>query len=196
MVSKEKVTYSAFYERFSALTDDRIMDILKNQNDYQEAARNAAIQIATERALIHSSDDLLGPEFQSSRSTQRSLFPSMPNDYHHNRLLGSIFRFLFVFSLLPVIYGVIQYAKGNLNFAIAATGSGLIWFALVFLMKRSGKTTFIFPLFALLFIVGLFLGYKLINQTPFKFMDIFMLLVGILLPSYFLFYARKLLLSK
>jgi hypothetical protein len=196
MVSKEKVTYSAFYERFSALTDDRIMNILKNQNDYQEAARNAAIQIATERALIHSSDDLLGPEFQNNRSTQRSLFPSMPNDYHHNRLLGSIFRFLFVFSLLPVIYGVIQYAKGNLNFAIAATGSGLIWFALVFLMKRSGKTTFIFPLFALLFIVGLFLGYKLINQSPFKFMDIFMLLVGILLPSYFLFYARKLLLSK
>ncbi len=80
MVSKEKVTYSAFYERFSALTDDRIMDILKNQNDYQDAARNAAIQIATERALIHSSDDLLGSEFQNSRSTQRSLFPSMPNE--------------------------------------------------------------------------------------------------------------------
>ena len=46
MINKESVSYTAFYERFSVLEDARIMEILKNQKDYQEAAKNAQAKMA------------------------------------------------------------------------------------------------------------------------------------------------------
>ncbi len=196
MVNKEKLTFSAFYERFSILPDNRIMDILRNHNDYQEAARNAATQIAIERGIIHSVEDLLAPEFQKRQSTKHTLFPSTSDEHHHNRLLSSVFRFLFVFSLLPVVYGILQYAKGNMLFATAGIILGSVWFLLTFYMKRSGKTVFVFPLLFLVLVVAIFFGYKLFVYSAFNFMDFFIFLIGVLLPAYFVLLARKLIGSK
>ncbi len=196
MVSNERLTFSVFYERFSVLPDNRIMDILRNHNDYQEAAQHAATQIAIERGIIHSADDLLAPEFQKRQSTKQTLFPSTSDDYHHTRLLSSVFRFLFVFSLLPVVYGILQYAKGNMFFATAGIILGSVWFLLSFFMKRLGKTVFVFPLLFLVLVVAIFFGYKLVLHSPFNFMDFFMFLIGILLPTYFVLLARKLIGSK
>jgi uncharacterized membrane protein (UPF0136 family) len=196
MINKERVTVAAFYERFSVFSDERIIDILHNQKDYQEAARNAATQIAIERGLIHSADDLLAPEFQNSQNSIHTFFPSPSNEYHRDRLTGSIFRFLFVFSLLPVVYGVLQYAKGDLTFAALGIGSGVIWFLLAFVMKRTQQGYLAYLLLALVVTAGLFLGFKIIRTTPFRFLDLFMLIVGVLLSVYFLLYAKKLIASR
>lgn len=196
MIKKENLSTSAFYERFSALADERIREILQNHKDYQEAARNAATQIAIERGLIHSADDLLAPEFQKARSSKQTAFPSVSDTYHYNRMRASIFRFLLVFSALPFVYGVIQYAKGDLAFAILGVGFSLVWFFLVLTMKRTKKSILVYPLLALVLAAGAIAGAKIIATNPVKFMDVIILIVGILLPSYFLLYARKLVAPK
>jgi hypothetical protein len=103
---------------------------------------------------------------------------------------------LFVFSLLPVVYGVLQYAKGDLTFAALGIGSGVIWFLLAFVMKRTQQGYLSYLLLALVVTAGLFLGFKIIRTTPFRFLDLFMLIVGVLLPVYFLLYAKKLIASR
>lgn len=196
MIKKENLTTSAFYERFSSLTDERIMAILHTQKDYQEAARNAAAQIAVERGIIHSAEDLLAPEYQNARSSKQTAFPSIPDAYHYNRMRASIFRFLLVFSALPFIYGVIQYAKGDVAFAILSVGFSIIWFFLVLMMKRTQKSVLVYPLLVLVLAAGAIAGTKIMATNPVKFMDVIILIVGILLPSYFLLYARKLIAPK
>lgn len=185
-----------FYERYSGYTDARIMEILRNQKDYQEAARNAAIQIAIERQLIHSELDLLAPEFQNSKSSKFSLFPSMTNVLHYNRLTGSVFRFLYVFTFLPVVYGVLEYAKGNINHSVTGICLAAVWFLQVVSLKRTRKSFLVFPLLGLLFLAGAYVAYKLATNPPVLFSDVFMLIIGLLLPAYFLLYARKLIESK
>lgn len=192
MIKKENLTTSAFYERFSALADERIWEILQNQKDYQEAARIAATQIAIERGLIHSVDDLMAPEFQNFGNPKHTFFPTISNEYHRNRLAGSLYRFLFVFSLLPLIYGVLQYAKGDFTFAFLGVGAAAVWFFLVLLLKRTQKSLLVYPLLLLVLLVGIFFGVKIAGANPFRFMDIFILAVGVLLPGYFLLYIRKL----
>ena len=187
---------SGFYERYSNFTDIQILEILKNQKDYQESARNAAIQIAVERQLIHSEQDLLAPEFQSSKDTKLPLFPPAPNVYHYNRLVGSIFRFLLIFSLLPVVYGVLKYSEGQIDQAILGIGIGAIWFLGVTLFKTSKKVVFFILLLVLLILSGALTGLKLIGQDHLKVLDIIMFVIGLLLPAYFLFYAKKLTVNK
>lgn len=192
MIKKENLTTSAFYERFNSLTDDRIMDILHNQKDYQEAACNAAAQIAVERGLIHSTEDLVAPEYQNARSSKQTAFPSISDAYQYNRMRASIFRFLLVFSALPFIYGVIQYAKGEAALAILGVAFSVVWFLLVLAMKRTQKSVLVYPLLALVLAAGVIAGMKIAVANPVKFMDAVILIVGISLPSYFLLYARKL----
>ena len=192
MIKKESVTYTAFHQRFSELDDTRIMEILRNQKDYQEAARNAAVQIAIERGLIHSEEDLLAQEFQTSRSTGRSIFPSISEEYHRNRLTGSIFRFLFIFSLLPLVYGAMQYAKGALTLAALGLIAGVVWFLIVLMMKRTKKSVLVFPLLTIVLIAAVFVGNTLAKANPVRFVDFLMLLIGVLLPVFFLLYIRKL----
>jgi len=192
MIKKENLTTSAFYERFTSLTDDRLMAILHNQKDYQEAACNAATQIAVERGLIHSPEDLLAPEYQNARSNKQTAFPSIPDAYHYNRMRASIFRFLLVFSAIPFVYGVIQYAKGETTIALLGVGFSIVWFLLVLAMKRSRNAVLVYPLIALVLAAGVIAGMKIVATNPVKFMDVVILIVGILLPSYFLLYARKL----
>ncbi len=183
---------SGFYERYLNFTDTQILEILKNQKDYQENARNAAIQIAIERQLIHSEQDLLAPEFQGRKETKLSLFPSAPNVYHYNRLVGSIFRFLLIFSLLPLIYGVLKYSEGQIDQAILGIGIGASWFLGVTLFKTSKKVVFFILLLGLLIFSGALTGLKLIGQDHLKVLDVIMFVIGLLLPVYFLLFAKKL----
>lgn len=187
---------SGFYERYTTFTDPQILEILKNQKNYQESARNAAIQIAVERRLIHSEQDLLAPEFQSSKDTKLSLFPTAPNAYHNNRLVGSVFRFLLIFSLLPVVYGVLKYSEGQIDQAILGVGIGAIWFLGVTLFKTSKKMVIFILLLGLLILSGVLTGLKLIGQDTLKVLDIVMFVISLLLPAYFLFYAKKLTANK
>ena len=192
MINKESVSYTAFYERFSVLEDARIMEILKNQKDYQEAAKNAAVQIAKERNLINSEDDLLAAEFQNTRNSTKEIFPIAADEYHRARLLESLFRFLMVFSALPFVYGMLQFAKGNTNSALMGIVGSVIWLFIVLILKRTKNSVLIFLLLACILISGIVVASWLLEAKPVKFMDFFILLVAVLLPVYFLLYIKKL----
>jgi len=189
---QENNNISSFYERYSGYTDGQIMNILRNQKDYQEKARNAAVKIALERQLIHSEQDLLSPEYQKGKDAKFSFFPVMPNVYYYNRLISSIFRFLVIFSFLPVVYGILKYSEGNSQQAILGVGIGAVWFLFVSLYKRSKRIVFLILLMLVLAFSGVATGFKLAAQSHVLVTDIVMLLIGLILPAYFLLYAKKL----
>jgi hypothetical protein len=185
-----------FYERYSNYTDTQILEILRNQKGYQESARNAAVKIAVERQLIHSEQDLLSPEFQKSKNTGLTLFPQMTSFYHHQRLLGSIFRFLYVLSFLPVVYGFLKYAEGFVDQTILGVSVGVVWFLLIFLLKKTEKPVILLPLFGILIFVGASVTFKIAANHPVLILDFVVLIIGILLTVYFLFLVKKLLQNK
>lgn len=181
-----------FYQRYSVSSDTQILEILRNHKDYQEAAVNAAVKIAVERKLIHSEQDLLAPEFQTSRIKGFNMFPEISNAYHKKQLTGSIFRFLYMISLIPVIYGFLKYAEGQTDQTILGAGIGLIWFILSFLLQKTRRKVFLIPQFLLLACILVFVGITAINYESLKILDLVMLIIGILLPSYLLLYVNKL----
>jgi hypothetical protein len=185
-----------FYERYSSLTDSQILEILKHQKDYQENARNAAVKIAIERQLINSEQDLLSPEFQNSRNTRRTLFPQMISSYHHQRLVGSIFRFLYVLSFLPIVYGFLKYAEGSIDQTILGVCTGLIWLLLVLLLKKTEKSFILIPLFGILIFVGASVGFKIASNHPIRILDFVIFIIGMLLSAYFLILAKNLIQNK
>jgi len=180
------------FERYSNYTDSQILEILKRHKDYQEAAVDLAVKIAIERQLINSGQDLLAPEFQNRKSSGFNLFPEISSGYHRERLIGSIFRFLYLVSLLPLAYGILNYAKGEMLQTMLGVGVGLIWFLLGLLLDKTRKLVVFFPLFVLLFSVSLIIGIKIFEKEPLLLLDFAMLLIGTLLPFYLLLYLKKL----
>ncbi len=185
-----------FYERYSSHTDAQILEILKNQNDYQENARSAAVKIAIERQLIYTEQDLLAPEFQNSKNTRLTMFPQTTSAYHYQRLVGSIFRFLYVLSFPPIVYGFLKYAEGYIDQTILSVGIGLVWFLSVILLKRSEKPVILIPLFGILIFVGAAVSFKIAENHPIRILDFVILIIGMLLSSYFLILAKKLIQNK
>ncbi len=185
-----------FYERYSNYTDTQILEILKNQKGYQEGARNAAVKIAVERQLINSEQDLLSPEFQKSKNTGLTLFPQMTSFYHHQRLLGSIFRFLYVLSFLPVVYGFLKYAEGYIDQTILGLCVGIVWFLLILLLKKTEKPVILIPLLGILIFVGASISFKIVANHPVLILDFVVLFFGMLLSAYFLFLVKSLMQNK
>ena len=185
-----------FYEQYSSLTDSQILEILKHQKDYQENARNAAVKIAIERQLIHSEQDLLSPEYQNSKNTSLTLFPQLTNSYHHQRLVGSIFRFLYVLSFLPIVYGFLKYAEGFMDQTMLGVCTGLTWLLLVILLKKTEKSFILLPLFGILIFVGALVGFKIASNHPIRILDFVIFIIGMLLSAYFLILVKKLLQNK
>lgn len=193
---QENSNTNKFHERYANYTDAQILEILKNQKDYQENARSAAVNIAIERLLIHSEQDLLSPEFQNSRSTKLSLFPEINTAYHHQRLVNSIFRFLYVLSFLPVVYGVLKYSEGNIDQTIWGICIGVVWLLMVILLKRTQKTVVLAPLFGILILLGVSSSFKIAANHPIRILDLVILIIGMILPAYLLIYVKKLIQNK
>lgn len=192
--SEQKLDLSDnFYQRYLGNSDARILEILRNHKDYQEAAVNAAVKVAVERKLIHSEQDLLAPEFQNAQQVKGfTLFPKITNAYHQKQLTGSIFRFLYLISLVPVIYGFLKYAEGQIDQTILGLGIGLAWFVLSFMFQKTQRKLILIPQFILLASILVFVGITAINYETLKILDLVMLFIGILLPSYLLLYLNKL----
>lgn len=185
-----------FYELYTRYSDFQIKAILKNHKDYQEAAVTAAIKIAIERELIHSDQDLMAPEYQNKRSGKMTAFPEIPDAYQYQRVVRSIFRVLFLVAFIPIIFGVMKYAEGQLNMTFMGVGIGLIWLALTFSLFKTRKLAIIVVQIFLLLPMSLLLGYRLFNQKIFPATDMLVLVILTLLIIYFLLYLRKLILTK
>lgn len=182
-----------FYEHYTNFTDAQILEILKSHKDYQEVAAGAAVKIAIERQLIHSEQDLLAPEFQKSRSFGFTIFPEITNDYQRHKLIGSLFRFMYIITFLPIIYGFLKYGEGQFDQTYLGVGVGIIWLLLCILLKKTKKLFILIPLFALLILVSLSISLKLFNHETFRIMDLAMLIIGMLLTVYLLIFLIKML---
>lgn len=185
-----------FYERYSDFTDDRIFEIVKNRRNYQEQAAKAAVKIAVERGLIHSEQDLLAPEYQNRKTSGFTLFPEITNDFQRQKLVGSIFRFIYILSFLPLIYGFLKYGEGKLSLTYLGAGIGLVWFLLSLLLKKTQKQLVFIPLLLVLFSVSAFAGMQIFSGKPIAALDIFMLLTGTLLSLYLILFLKNLMRQK
>lgn len=186
----------SFYERYAGFSDPQIKEILRNHKNYQEPAVIAAVKIAIERELIHTEHDLLGPEYQSQATESLSLFPAIPNVYQYKRLMSSIFRVLFIASFIPIIFGVMKYAEGQMNKTYLGVGLGLAWAILTFILLKTNKLIVLFLQVLMVLLVFVLLGYQLLNQLFFQGTDILILVIGTLILLYFLFYLKKLIQTK
>jgi hypothetical protein len=185
-----------FYDKYNNWSDDQIFEILKHHKDYQNLAVEAAIKIAIERQLINSERDLFSPEFQNVRSNRSIFFPEIPDDFQRQKLADSIFRFLYVMSFLPLIFGFLKYAEGKQYFTFIGAGTGIIWFLLSFLLNRTHKKVIFIPLFLIIFTISIAIGRYLTSNSTFHFLDLVMLLIGTLLPVYLLLLLGRLIQSK
>lgn len=190
--SNSRTSFAAFIERYSKLSDDQLLDILKNQKDYQENARNAAVKIAIERQLINSENDLFSSEFQYTNESKTTAFPTVENEVQAKRLNGSIFRVLFILSVIPLIYASLKFAGGMVNQAILGGIAGIMWISGIFLLKKTRNALYLIPLFGLLVLVASYTALQIIELKPVKIADVFVLILGTLLVAYFLFYAKLL----
>jgi hypothetical protein len=196
MVNKDLVSFSAFYERFSGLEDSRLMEILHNQKDYMETAREAATKIAIERGLIHSEENLYSPEFQNAGRVGFSIFPSLSAGKTRDKLNSSVFRFLYIYSALPIVFGALQFAKGNVNMALAGCSVAIVWMGLVTMAKRWNSAMAFVLLYIMVLTSGIFVGLNMAKTASIGFIDYFILVIAVLLPLYFLALAKKIAASK
>lgn len=181
-----------FYERYLAFSDSQIKEILKNHKNYQEAAVNAAVKIAIERQLIHSEQDLLAPEYQYQPSFNRTIFPVITDEYQHKKIVASIFRILFFLAIVPIVFGALKYSEGQLDMTYIGVASGFLWAFLTYLLQRTGKSAVLVLMITIVIFVFFGFGYRLLLQETFRAFDALILIVGTLLPLYFLFYLKKL----
>jgi hypothetical protein len=182
----------SFYEKYLSFSDNQIKEILRNHKNYQESAVTAAVKIAIERELIHNEQDLLAPEYQNSPIGGFSFFPQIINAYHYKKVVASIFRVLFIVSLLPIIFGALKYAEGQFNMSYLGFGLGFTWLVLTFLLYKGKKLLILNLQIILLIFVSLGLGYRLFNLEFFRVTDMVMLVIGTTLILYFLLHLRKL----
>lgn len=182
-----------FYERYLKFTDGQLMELLRSHRNYQEPAVDAAVRVAVERGLINSEQDLLSPEFQQIRPDKFTLFPEVSDIYQRNKLIGSIFRFLYLLSLIPVIYGFLSYAKGEMDQVLLGVGAGLVWFFLCVFQNKIRKPFVFILLLGVLLLISVVVGLKVFSRETFVVLDLVMYIIGIVLPAYFLLYLKKLL---
>ncbi|MBL7966723.1 MAG: hypothetical protein JNK09_06955 [Prolixibacteraceae bacterium] len=184
-----------FRDRYSEYSDTQILEILKNHKNYQTIAVEEAVKIAVERQLINSDQDLFGPDFQQSKTFGFTIFPEISTPFHRERMIGSIFRFVYLMSLLPLIYGTLKYAEGQMDQTYLGWGTGVVWFALSLILNKTRKQVVFLPLLIILFSVSAVVCVRILKAESFIFLDLAIWIIATLLPLFFILYLRKLLRS-
>lgn len=182
-----------YYQQYSSLPDDEVLKILRNHKGYQEDAVAAAVKIAVERELIHSEQDLLAPEFQQVPASRFSLFPPITNAWHQRKLINSIFRFLYLLSFVPIVYGIMSYAEGRLDRALEGIGLGVLWGLLCFSFRKSRNGLLMFFMLLIIFGILVMSCVRIFSRESINLLDLLMAVTGTVLPAYLLLYVKRLL---
>jgi hypothetical protein len=183
---------AVFYERYTGKTDNEILDILRHRSNYQEAAVSAAMQLAIERGLISSEHDLLSPGFRQADPPRFRLFPPIANVQHSQRLIGSIFRLLYLLSLVPLIDALMSFVNGKTDRMLEAIAVGVFWAVLCFLFRKTGHILLMGLMLVVLIFVLTLSSLWILGQAPVNLVDWLMALVGTILPAYLILYVRQL----
>jgi hypothetical protein len=181
-----------FRDRYNTYSDIQILEILQNHLDYQDDAVRAVVEIAIERGLIESKDDLLRPEYQKHAKNGFTLFPEIHNHNSRKRLISGISRILYLFSAIPIVSGIMNYGKGDLKHTGASLGIGMAWLFFFYLYQKTNSKFSFLLLYGILIIAASFIFLNIFSSSPILYSDIFVSLVGILMPAYFIFFLKKL----
>jgi hypothetical protein len=95
-------------------------------------------------------------------------------------------------SLLPLTYGILNYAKGEIYQTVLGVGIGLLWFILCLLLKKTQNVLVFIPLFILLFGVSIITGFGIFKKEMFQLVDVFVLVISTLVPFYLMLYLKNL----
>jgi hypothetical protein len=180
-----------FAETMAELSNEQLIEVLKKRKLYQRAAAEQAIHEAMERGIIHSKQDLFGPEFREKK-LRRQLFPEIENEKIRNKVRRSIARGLFLAGLLPAILGVVRLTRGN-------QPEGIL--LLIFAAAWMGASAWLFRMFsrvaltvlATMSVLSLVYALKQLFTPPgFAVMDKFIVVMLYLLIAYGLAYINRL----
>jgi hypothetical protein len=188
--SKTEIINSDFKEIINKHTDEQILEILKKRAHYQPEAVEVAVNVAIERELIHTEQDLFGPEF-SSEPLKRKLIPEISREKNKYRIRKSIARSLLIAGVLPLIFGFIRYNAGNFPEGIMLLIFGLIWMGLSAFLIRERSKLVVHLLMGATFVSLIYVGYHFATSRSFIFMDAFIASALYLLVIYGLFFVRK-----
>jgi hypothetical protein len=180
-----------FIETMAELSNEQLIDVLKKRNLYQEAAARQAVCEAIERGIIHSEEDLLGPEFRE-KQLKRQLFPEIESEKIRNKIRRSISRGLFLAGSLPAILGVVRLTGGRQADGILMLVFSVIWLAVsawMFRMFSRIALTVLAVMSALSFVYAL---KQLVTPPGYSVMDKFIVVMLFLLITYGLAYINRL----
>lgn len=137
-------------ERFEQYSDEQLTEILKNRRDYQEQALEAAIEAALARGLINSREDLFSPKFNQPRSHRRAFFPLL-NERQTARTVKSLFRIIYLITIVPAAFSMLSYAEGNFLQLLLWAVAAVAWAGTALLTERGQNEHMVWLLAAIFF---------------------------------------------
>ena len=126
-----------FTEKMAALSDHDLIVALRKRNDYHPRAVKAAVNEAIRRNIINSEADLEREEFTPIPFKRFGLFVRPENKEQAKGILSSLILIMYVFSLIPFLYGGVDIATGNYLMAAISFVAGAVT---LFFAYRTSKT--------------------------------------------------------
>ncbi|HOO84953.1 MAG TPA: hypothetical protein PLS94_10335 [Prolixibacteraceae bacterium] len=182
----------SFEYRLKEVSDDEIISILRYREHFKQQAVKDAIREAFKRGIISDIEDLNKPEFMPQELQTRSLFPLGATKPYTFAIFKSLCRIFYGFSLIPVLFGILQLTSRNFFEGALAIIVGAIVFYIVNRLEKK-----LLPIYAniLLFmnipafvVAFFFLNYRANSSI----MDIFSIIVVLLILLYTSLYLKKL----
>jgi len=179
-------------ERFEQYSDEQLIDILQNQQDYQELATETAREIAMNRGLMHHLKERPNTELQNKKKTCYSIFPALNTPEQKEKVIKSLLRTFYLVTLFPLIYASLSYAAGNQINLLTFGGITILWVLFVYQTGKTKQTIYVYALLGLL-LAGLLL-FTSLNQISFlpRLPDMIICTLSFLLLLYLLLFLINL----
>jgi hypothetical protein len=124
-----------FAEKMAELSDNDLLIALRKRNNYHPRAAKAAINEGIKRGVIKSEADLEKEEFKPIPFKRFGLFVRAESQKQAKGILSSLILIMYVFSLIPFLYGGVDIASGD--YLMAAKGAILGAITLYFAYRTS-----------------------------------------------------------
>jgi len=120
-------------KRYIDYSDNQLMDILKHVKDYQSIAVEVIRELAEQRGLSCTQ------EISSSVGKKR-FFPLFNKVEAEDKMLNSLMRILYLFTIIPVVLTIFSYARDTKNEFLIWGVLSVVWIlSVVFLTKYKSK---------------------------------------------------------
>ncbi|MHA7111910.1 hypothetical protein ACRTDU_17410 [Sunxiuqinia elliptica] len=179
-------------ERIGNLTDEALIDLLRQRNSYEPIAVQFAIEEAIKRGVLQSKADLDLAQFAVSEKSTKSIFPHLTTALQFSKVFSSLTRMLCLIAVVPLVLGLLELTENNSNEAAFLLLTGGSWLTLSMLLARQKKAVFAYALIGVLVAT---LGYMALQKMAFLYLqlaDWVVIAVGILLIAYVLLYLAVL----